>query len=128
MTNPRPDRRSKRRANQLEWRAGARVYVRPGEGGAYGEVRFLDGSSLFYGGRGGYDQPGDVIVPHLEKAPPALGQILREPTTNADYAFVLAMAVEKGLLTLGQVRGLAALCDTMPDEVYDAFRHKHWLQ
>lgn len=128
VKNPKPDRRCKAMHSVTEWESGLRVRVEPGTDTRRGTINFGDNTQVYFGGDDPDLDVGNLLVPHLEKAEFAIGQLFRDPFVQAQMSDVLALAVEQGLINADQVKTLVDEIDKMEEEPYFAFKKKHWIK
>jgi hypothetical protein len=122
VKNPHPDRRSKGRSNQAVWERGLRVYYTPPNPAKYraGQFHFRDNSTV------SEEDAGELRF-FVASAPLVLGQLVNTIGATESPESVLALAVQKGLLSLDQVKGLIAELEGMEELVHEAFRKTHWI-
>lgn len=135
VPNPLKDRRSKSFMNVEVWIAGTRVKVRPLphekddpllkgiiEGPDGTQVRFdasLESRGLE---RDRVMRQGNTLTDCLAPEPERLGYILDD--ASQDGAVVLAVLLERGVLTMDQVKEALKTLESLPDGG-NAFRHSH---
>jgi hypothetical protein len=127
VKNPHPDRRSKSGHSLEVWPKGTKVQVRQIEGHR-AELIFRDSTRLFFTDGVEDEEKGflrpDRIMPKLQAEPLNVGILLERHVRGAD---VLAVLVEKGVITLDQIGKVVDDMQDMSDDDYKALWQKHWL-
>jgi hypothetical protein len=124
VTNPKPDRRSKRYDSAVAWAEGERVFVKPPRDGMVGQVEWRDGSVSYYG-RVDADPiygAANEVVKNLRPAEPTVGQFVKK--ANSTAAQLLAYFIGTNEISFNDLKRADA--DMSRDEFdLNAFEKKH---
>lgn len=124
VTNPKPDRRSKRRNDAVVWNQGIRVEVRENHGHTEDKPNFVlyfwDNSMVF-----SYDPGYQELLAALEPVPVTIGQLDRSSIVGIKG--LLGLAIDKGLITIEQLQQLEEEAKQMDDDLFESLNKRHWL-